>query len=185
MFILNKIKFDADNKYDVYERRISQYYRKNDDITKYQSKNMTDYIYTVFIQAHLIGVFYNTSISVCDVNIYIQNLYISYYNYYIKNMINDGKDYIITKKIIDNFVGKDTKLMIDTQWIYSVTSCDIPLDEFIMKVFKPVHSLPIFLRSDKTIINDIFIYLAKLLDFIVESEMDTLVIKIALDWSKK
>ena len=180
MFILNRIKFDADNRYDIYEKRISKYYYNEDDIKRFQTQNLTEYIYKVLVQSHLTGVFYDTSISVCDVKKYIQNLYITYYNFYIKKHINDGKNYIITKKKINEFTNQNSKLLIDTEWIYSKTSVNIPLDEFITNVFKPVYSLPTFIRfSDKTVIDDVFIYLAKLLDFIIESEMNTLVFKIA------
>lgn len=181
MFVLNKIKFDADNKYDIYEKRISQYYYKDDNIERYRTNTLTEYIYTIFIQKYLRGVFYNTSISVCDVNIYIQNLYTAYYRYYIKNIINDKKDYIITKELIYKFVKNDAKLLKTTEWIFSKTDLNIPLDIFIQNVFKPVHGLSIFVRfGDNTTVNDIFIFLARLLDFIIENEIITVIVKMAL-----
>lgn len=105
MLLLNKIKFDSDNRYDIYEKRISHYY--NDcHIKRFQTKSLTDYIYKNLIQCDLTGVFYNTSISTNDVINYIHNIYIRYYTFYIKNHINDGIDFIITKNIINNFITK-------------------------------------------------------------------------------
>lgn len=180
MLLLNKIKFDSDNRYDIYEKRISHYY--NDcHIKKFQTKSLTDYIYKNLIQCDLTGVFYNTSISTNDVINYIHNIYIRYYTFYIKNHINDGIDFIITKNIINNFITNNSKLQIDTEWIYSKTSLNIQLDQFIINLFKSIYSLPVYIMfSNKTIINDIFIYLAKLLDFIINKEINTIVLKIAL-----
>lgn len=179
MFLINKIKYLADKKYDIYEKRITVYYNC-DNIHNFITNNLTDYIYRIQVQSFLTGVFYNTSISVQDVNKYIRNLYISYYIFYIKNVINDGYDYIITTDIINKFIINNNKLLNDTKWIYKHTETNIKLDIFITNIFKKIYSLRPFERDNKSTINDIFLYLAKLLDFIINENMDKIIISLGL-----
>lgn len=182
MFLINKIRYDASAKYDIYESRISNYYKCISFTKSYTTKNLTEYIYMVLIQSHLSGVFYGTDISVCDVNEYIRNLYTSYYNYYIKNIINNGNDLIITKDILDSFVGRNKKLIIDTQWILQHTDVSIKLNTFITNIFKKIYTLPSFVYSnERTDINDIFLYLSKLLDFIIDRDINTIILSMALN----
>lgn len=189
MFLVHKIKYDAFHNYNIYEKKIAEYYNiiyKDDN--QFNKNNLTDYIRHILIQSHLSGVFYDTGISVCDVNKYIRNLYLSYYKYYIKDIINCGKDFIITKEQIEIFVdtnGKNKELQETTEWIYKQTSTNITLDKFITNIFTKIYTLPSFERYGYLSINNTFLYLSTLLDHIIDDNINTIIIAMAIDRQNK
>lgn len=174
MFILNRIKYDADKNYDIYEKIIL-------DNKVYLSKNLTDYIYNIYIQRNIYGIFYdNKTIKYHDIKYYVQNIYISYYDYYIKNIINDNNDFIITDKILTDFVTcNKNKNKKEYEWCNKYSNINIPIDEYIKNIFLRIYILPPFVRYGLCFY-DIYIFIAKLLDYIIELNNNKIIIMIAM-----
>lgn len=179
MFLLNKIKYNADIKYDVYEQKVEEYYKTSN---KFFSKNLENYIYKFYIQSHLSGVFYNDkNDNICDVLKYVRNLYTTYYNYYIKDIINDGRHFIVTQEIIDKFLKetffKQNKIY---NWIQENCDIDVSLDCYIEDVLRKKTALPIFQRYGGVEGDDLYVFMAKFLDFIVNDNMEKIILSIAM-----
>ena len=104
MFLLNKIKYNADKNYDIYEQKLQKYYDRDYNLF---SRNLESYIYSFYIQSHLNGVFCKDKVNtISDVLNYVKYLYVAYYNFYIKKIINDGESFIVTQEIIDKYLKK-------------------------------------------------------------------------------
>lgn len=179
MFILNKIKYNADKNYDIYEQKVQKYYKIEN---RFFSINLESYICKFYIQSHLYGVFYNDKVNtISDVLIYVKCLYIAYYDFYIKNIINDGESFIVTQEIIDKYL-KQKNYKQDEIYIWIKNNCEInvPLDEYILNVLNKKYLLPVFQRFAGVQQDDLYGFMAKFLDFIINDNKDKIILSIAM-----
>lgn len=181
MFLINKIKYIADNNYNIYENKINNYYYKFNNKENFLTKDLTSYIYKFYIQNNLYGICYDDKTNIFFKMIdYVKKLYIAYYTFYIKDIINNGDDFIITEEIINNF-NKTDKIKLTNTYdsIKKYSNINIKLDLFLLNIFKIINIFPAFSYGGCDIY-DIYIYLSKLLDFIIGSNMDKIILSIAL-----
>lgn len=175
MFLLNKIKYNADKNYDIYEEKIAKYYNSKN----YKNvKNLEDYIYSFYIQSHIAIIFIN---NLDNIFTYIENLYLEYYYFYIKNIINDGRTYILTQEIIDKFLKVNYYKQHKTyNWIKNNSIINVPLDNYIKSIFIKKYNLPLYQYYGEIDRNDLYVFMAKMLDFIILDNMDKIILSIAL-----
>ena len=178
MFLLNKIKYNADKNYDIYEQKLQKYYDRDYNLF---SRNLESYIYSFYIQSHLNGVFCKDKVNtISDVLNYVKYLYVAYYNFYIKKIINDGESFIVTQEIIDKYLKKNYKQDEVYNWIKKNCEINVPLDYYILNVLNKKYMLPIFQRFAGVQQDDLYCFMAKFLDFIVNDNIDKIILSIAM-----
>ena len=178
MFLLNKIKYNADKNFDTYEEKVQKYYKIEN---RFFSINLESYIFKFYIQSHLYGVFYNDKVNtISDVLNYVNMLYTSYYEFYIKNIINDGEDFIITQEIIDKYLNNNKQDDYIYNWIKKHCEINVTLNTYIKNVFNKKYKLPIFQRFAGVQQDDLYIFIARFLDFIINDNKDKIILSIAM-----
>jgi hypothetical protein len=169
MFLINRIKYDANKNYDKIEKKIHYY----------SNKNLTNYIYYVLILNDKL--FTNNDIII--LKLYIKNLYISYYKFYIKNIINYGKEYIIKKEdIYDYIYNHNLNYFINKRYfekyIIKYSKLNIGIIQWIENIFSYIETLPIFEYFNITKYRH-YIFVSKMLDYIITKNMTSIIIYIA------
>jgi len=179
MFILNKIKYNAGKNFDIYEEKVQKYYKIEN---RFFSKNLESYICAFYMQSHLYGVFCKDKVNtICDVLLYVKNLYTAYYEFYIKNIINDGESFIITNEIIYKYLQKKYYRQEEIyNWIKEHCEVNVTLDSYIKDVLGKKYLLPIFQRFAGVQQDDLYTFMAKFLDFIVNENMNKVILSIAM-----
>jgi len=169
MFLLNTIKYDADKNYDLYENEINQYYELNNN---YNMISLTNYIYKFYIG----GICWYTKYTE-EIDIYVQNLYYRYSDYYISKICND---YIITEQLLFDFVNENWYETLVVKYIVTKTGYNIKIQDFIKKGFENIDNLPLNSLWEVDI-KDVYIVLAKLLDFIIKKNINFLILDIVIN----
>ena len=179
MFVFDKIKFIADENYDEYERRIC--YNKYSYI---HSSSITNYIFSAYIQKGIDCIFYNEPLMLLKVKLYFKNILVAYYQYYIKQIVCDGMDYMLDAETFDNFIRQNRhkfkKYIID----YFASNADlripISFDKYIFDAFNKSSELPKHSLYQTSFI-DIHIWIAQLLDYIVDINSTKIVIYMVMN----
>ena len=115
---------------------------------------------------------------------YIKNLYKSYYTFYIKNIINYGKEYIIKKEdIYDYIYNHKSNYFINKRYfekyIITYSKLNIGVLQWLENIFIHIDTIPIF--SYYTITKyRVYIFVSKLLDYIITKNIDSVIIYIAM-----
>lgn len=172
MYLLAKIKHNSDIYYEVYEERIKYYYNHP---KRFNRLNLTEYILKLYIHTNINEVFPNEYLITELIKIYIKRLYIEYYKYYIKGLINKGEPYIIRDIDIERFLATQNELMHkDYKLIRNYSSLDINLEDYILNIFNNINKIEIFSYSRPNI-NYIYLFLSRLLDNIIENNFENMI----------
>ena len=173
MILLNRIKYNADKNYDIYEKKLKY--------SNYNNSNLTNYILYVFLINDHKKIFTKEEQKLFKN--YIKNLYIEYYNFYIKNIINYGKEYIIKKDDIYDYINNNkSNYFINNRYFekyilsYSILNISILL--WLNNIFIQIDTIPIFSYFTITKYR-VYIFISKMLDYIIIKNMDSIIIYIA------
>lgn len=174
MYLLNRIKYNASKNYDKFEKKLTYYHSSNTDLTNH-------ILYTFLINDHC-KIF--TKEEQVLFKRYIKNLYKSYYIFYIKNIINYGKEYIIKKKdIYDYLNNNNSNYFVNKRYfekyIVSYSRFNIGLLQWLDNIFIHIDTIPVFSYYSITKYK-VYIFLSKILDYIITKNMDSIIIYIAM-----
>lgn len=154
--LLEKIKYDADESYQLYENTINKSHLKD-------ARMLSEYILIIYQQTDLYGIYYPDNNALCIVYKYIQNLYISYYNHYV---VKKKLEIIVTEELLQDFIdnGKsfnsyNHKYMLDSE-------LNVPFDTYIQYIFEKSKPLKKY-NYYSTDLYDVYLYLAYFLEFAI------------------
>ena len=172
MLLLNRIKYNADVNYDIYEKKIKY---SNDN-----NSNLTNHILYAFLINDHKKIFTNDEQVLFKK--YIKKLYIEYYNFYIKNIINYGKEYIIKKDDIYDYINSNkSNYFINKRYfekyIVSYSVLNISILRWLNNIFIQIDTIPIFSYFTITKYR-VYIFLSKMLDYIISKNMDSIILYI-------
>jgi len=174
MLLINRIKYNASINYKDFEKKLKYYNSSNTDLTNH-------ILYTFLINDHT-KIFTKEEQKLFKN--YIKNLYKSYYTFYIKNIINYGKEYIIKKEdIYDYIYNHKSNYFINKRYfekyIITYSKLNIGILQWLENIFIHIDTIPIF--SYYTITKyRVYIFVSKLLDYIITKNIDSVIIYIAM-----
>lgn len=165
MYLIDEIKTNTYKRYELIENRIFR------ESTKYKRENLTEYIVKVYIHSDISLVHPEEYIIRDEIRKYLRKLLIQYYKYYIKNIINGGTDYIIKESDIKRYLStQNSYVNKNYEWIKYYSELDISLEDYIINLYNNMNKLEVFNYSIP-LIEDIYIFIAGLLDNIIDNIM--------------
>jgi len=154
--LLEKIKYDADESYQLHENTINNSRLKD-------ARMLSEYILIIYQQTDIYGIYYPDNNALSIVYQYIKNLYISYYNHYV---VKKQLEIIVTEELLQDFMknGKsfkayNHKYMLDSE-------LDVPFDTYIEYIFEKSKPLKKY-NYYSTDLYDVYSYLAYFLEFAI------------------
>lgn len=173
MFLINRIKYNANKKYDKFEELLDHYENNN--------SNLTNYIFYAFLINDYNKKF--TSIDLIIFKRYIKNLYISYYIFYIRDIICYGKEYIIKEEDIYDYINNNkSNYFINKRYfekyILTYSNLNISIKQWLENIFVHIDLIPVFSYYNVTRYK-LYIFVSKLLDYIITKNMNSIIIYIA------
>lgn len=155
--LLDKIKYDADESYQIYENIINK-------PRLGEAKKLSEYILAIYVQTDLYGIYYPDHKSLSTVYAYIKNLYISYYNHYV---VKKKLEIFITEDVLHDFMNNGFKFEMYIHKYMLDMNLNVPFDTYAECVFEKSKSLKKYSRYYTTDLYDVYLYLAYLLEYII------------------
>lgn len=155
--LLEKIKYDADESYQIHEKIIGKPRLS-------EAKKLSDYILIIYIQTDLYGIYYPDYKSLAIVYTYIKNLYISYYNYHV---VKQKLEIIITEEVLQDFMKNGHQFESYIHKYMLDVNLNVPFDTYTECVFQKSISLKKYSRYYTTDLYDVHMYLAYLLEYAI------------------
>lgn len=152
--LLEKIKYDADESYQLHENTINNSRLKD-------ARKLSDYILVIYQQTDLYGIYYPDNNALCIVYQYIRNLYISYYNYYV---VKKKLEIIVTEELLQDFMQNGKSFKTHNHMYMLDSELNVPFDTYIENIFHKSKSLRKYAYYT-TDLYDVYLYLAYFLEY--------------------
>lgn len=152
--LLETIKYDADESYIMHEKVIN-----NSRLNK--ATKLSEYIFIIYVQTDLYGIYYPDYNAVAIVYAYIRNLYISYYNHYV---VKRKLEIIVTDELLKDFEKNGHSFKHYIHKFMLETTLNVPFDTYVECIFQKSYSLKKYCHY-ATDLYDVHNYLANLLEY--------------------